>query len=95
VKSAAPIEIRIRVKDTRGKLVRGAFVFVRSTPILTSTPTDAQTGRRLGTRNARAPTSPLKTGYNVQFTSRPTRRRPDTAGIYGSASSGGRQAMSD
>ena len=38
-----PITVTITVKDTRGNFVRNAFVFLRSTPIVTSTPTDAQT----------------------------------------------------
>ena len=37
------ITVTITVKDTRGYFVRNALVFLRSTPIVTSTPTDAQT----------------------------------------------------
>jgi len=82
-----PIEIRIRVKDTRGKLVRGAFVFVRSTPILTSTPTDAQTGADGWVTYHVSPRAdfPLKTGYNVQFYVKAYKQGdPTLAGIYGS-----------
>ena len=38
-----PFAVTIVVKDTRGNLVRGAMVFIRSTPLLTSTPADKPT----------------------------------------------------
>jgi hypothetical protein len=83
----ASIEIRIRVKDTRGNLVRGAYVFCRSTPILTSTPTDAPTDSNGWVIYHVSPRSdfPLRTGYNVQFYVKAYKKGdPTLAGIYGS-----------
>jgi hypothetical protein len=84
---SVPIEIRVKVEDTRGNLVRGAYVFVRSTPILTETPTDAQTGADGWVVYHVAPRAdfPLKTGYNVQFYVKAYRKGdPTLAGVYGS-----------
>ena len=81
-----PITVTIIVKDTRGYFVRNAFVFLRSTPILTSTPTDAQTATDGKVAYAVNPTSsfPLKTGYNVQFFVKAYRKGdPTLAGISG------------
>lgn len=44
VRSRAPITARFRVTDTRGFVVREALVFVRSTPLVTSTPPEQTTG---------------------------------------------------
>ena len=82
-----PITITITVKDTRGYFVRNAYVFVRSTPILTSTPTDAQTETDGRIAHAITPRSnfPLKNGYNVQFFVKAYRKGdPTLAGIHGS-----------
>jgi hypothetical protein len=38
------IEVRVRVKDTRGFLVSGALVFVRSTPLVTTSSGEATSG---------------------------------------------------
>jgi hypothetical protein len=63
------ITARFRVSDTRGFVVRGALVFVRSVPLLTSTPPE-QTTQQDGTvtfqMTPRA-NFPLKRGVNVQF----------------------------
>lgn len=40
----APIDVRVRVLDTRGRPVVGALVFLRSTPMVTTTPAEAPTG---------------------------------------------------
>jgi hypothetical protein len=83
---SVPIEIRVRVKDTRGKLVRGAFVFVRSTPIVTQTPHDAQTGADGWVTYHVMPEAdfPIKNGYNVQFFVKAYRQGdPTLAGISG------------
>jgi hypothetical protein len=40
----APINVRIEVRDTRGFRVSGALVFLRSTPVVTTTPAEAATG---------------------------------------------------
>ena len=81
-----PITVTITVKDTRGYFVRNAYVFLRSTPIVTSTPTDAQTATDGKVAYAVAPRSdfPLKTGYSVQFYVKAYRKGdPTLAGIAG------------
>ncbi len=81
-----PIRVTIKVKDTKGKLVKGAFVFFRSTPILTSTPTDAQTDSNGIVVYTITPRSdfPLKSGYNVQFYVKAYRQGdPTLAGVSG------------
>ena len=42
---AEPITVRIKVKDTRGYVVRDALVFLRSTPLVTRNPQDQRTGQ--------------------------------------------------
>jgi hypothetical protein len=63
------ITARFRVSDTRGFVVRGALVFLRSTPLLTTTPPEQATqvdGTVTFTFLPRVE-FPLRTGYNVQF----------------------------
>lgn len=64
-----PIELRIRVLDTRGYVVRDALVFARSTPLLTSSPGEQKSGRDGWTRLSMKPHAdfPLGGGRNVQF----------------------------
>jgi len=66
---SVPIRVTITVKDTKGRLVKGALVFFRSTPIVTSTPTDAPTdGNGTVTYSIQPQSSfPIKNGYSVQF----------------------------
>ena len=81
-----PIHVKITVKDTNGKLVVGALVFFRSTPILTSTPTDAPTGADGTVTYSIQPRSdfPIKNGYSVQFFVKAYRAGdPSLAGISG------------
>jgi hypothetical protein len=81
-----PIQVTITVKDTKGRLVRGALVFIRSTPILTSTPTDAPTGNNGTVTYSIQPRSdfPIKNGYSVQFFVKAYRQGdPSLAGIAG------------
>jgi hypothetical protein len=83
----SPIEVRIKVEDTRNYVVRAAYVFFRSTPILSSTPTDAQTATDGWITYSIQPRSdfPLKTGYSVQFFVKAYRKGdPTLAGIAGS-----------
>jgi hypothetical protein len=83
----APIKISVRVKDTRGYVIRDAYVFVRSTPIVTTTPTEQQTGTDGWITYTVKPESdfPLKNGYSVQFYVKVFRKSdPSLAGIYGS-----------
>jgi hypothetical protein len=64
-----PITVRVRVRDTRGFYVRGALVFVRSTPLLTTTPPEraTQTNGTVTFQTFPRPTFPLRNGYFVQF----------------------------
>ena len=66
---STPITVTIRIKDTRGYVVRDAFVFLRSTPVVTSTPNDEKTGQDGTIRYTVQPESdlPIRDGYNVQF----------------------------
>jgi hypothetical protein len=83
----SPITVRIKVEDTRNYVVRGAYVFFRSTPILSSTPTDAQTATDGWITYSIQPRSdfPLRTGYSVQFFVKAYRKGdPTLAGIAGS-----------
>jgi hypothetical protein len=43
-RTTASIEVRVRVQDTRGFFVSGALVFVRSTPLVTSSSGEATSG---------------------------------------------------
>jgi hypothetical protein len=64
-----PIQVRVLIRDTRGFHVRGAQVFLRSTPLLTSTPPEQQTttdGWVVFRLEPRAQ-FPLRNGWNVQF----------------------------
>jgi hypothetical protein len=66
---STPIAIRVKVKDTRGFDVRDVLVFVRSTPLVTSTPAEQRTaddGTVTYTVQPRAD-FPLRNGYSVQF----------------------------
>jgi hypothetical protein len=63
-----PIVLRVRVLDTRGYAVRDALVFVRSTPLVTSSPAEVRTGRDGWARISLTPRAdfPLN-GKSVQF----------------------------
>jgi len=64
-----PLSVRVHVSETRGFWVRGAMVFARSTPLVTSTPPKQitnQSGYATLTTFPRA-TFPLERGYHVQF----------------------------
>ena len=64
-----PLELRIRVLDTRGYVVRDALVFARSTPLLTSAPGEQQTARDgwVRLRMTLHADFPLGGGRSVQF----------------------------
>lgn len=82
-----PITVRIKVKDTRGNVVRNAIVFIRSTPILTTGGDNSPTAVDGWVEYTLLPRSdfPLRTGYNVQFFARAYRvGDPGLGGIYGS-----------
>jgi hypothetical protein len=68
------INVRVHVSDTRGFVVRGALVFARSTPLLTTVPPETATQLdgwvTLQTRPRRPRPGlvfPLRRGLNVQF----------------------------
>lgn len=63
------ISVRIKVKDTRGYVVRDAIVFLRSTPILTSAAPRGTTGQDGTVTYSIQPRTdfPLRNGYSVQF----------------------------
>jgi hypothetical protein len=81
------ITIRVKVKDTRGYVVRDALVFVRSTPVVTATPATQRTGQDGWVQYGVQPEAdfPLKNGYNVQFYVKAYRAGdPVLAGVAGS-----------
>lgn len=83
---SVPIRVTITVKDTKGRLVQGALVFFRSTPIVTSTPTDAPTGSDGTVTYNIQPRSdfPIKNGFSVQFFAKAYRQGdPTLSGISG------------
>jgi hypothetical protein len=41
----APFTVRVKVKDTRGNVVRDALVFIRSTPLVSVGARDQRTGQ--------------------------------------------------
>lgn len=83
----SPITVRIRVKDTRGNVISGALVFIRSTPRVTSggdrqaTETDGSVTYQL-VPNGNFPQP--RSGFNVQFFVKAYRAGdPALAGIAG------------
>ncbi len=66
---STPIAINIKVKDTRGYDVRDVLVFVRSTPLVTSTPPEGRTADDGTITYTVQPNAnfPIRNGYNVQF----------------------------
>src|SRR5262249_26313962 len=68
----APIIVRVHVVDTRGYVVRDALVFIRSVPILTSTPPEAPTAQDGWVTLQIVPkaTFPLQNRHFVQFFAR-------------------------
>ena len=63
----APITVRFRVTDTRGFVVRGALVFVRSTPLVTSTPPEQATLTNGYVTFVLVPRADFRLGKAVQF----------------------------
>jgi hypothetical protein len=66
----APITVRIRVKDTRGYVVRDARVFIRPTPLVTSGSQDGATATDgwLQVTLVPRPSFPqIRSGFSVQF----------------------------
>lgn len=68
--STAPLNIRVRVKDTRGYVVRDALVFVRSTPLVTRGQNRLRTAADGWVSYTVAPRFNFprpRNGFNVQF----------------------------
>ena len=74
-----PVSVRVHVSDTRGYVVRDALVFVRATPLVTSTPAEQATDQAGYVTLSMFPraTFPLRRGYHVQFFVR-TRKEGDS-----------------
>jgi hypothetical protein len=66
--SNTPITVRVKVKDTRGYVVSGALVFVRTTPEVTSTPPEQLTQQDGWVTLTMVPQTdfPKNPAYNVQ-----------------------------
>jgi hypothetical protein len=82
----APILVRIKVKDTRGYVVRNAIVFIRSTPLLTTGGDNSPTATDGWVAYQLVPRTPLelRTGFSIQFFAKAYRKGDDTlAGISG------------
>jgi hypothetical protein len=79
VSRSRPVSVRVHVSDTRGYVVRDALVFVRATPLVTSTPAEQTTDQAGYVTLIMSPkaTFPLKRGYHVQFFVR-TRKEGDS-----------------
>ena len=80
--------VRVRVTTTRGVPVRGALVFMRSTPVVTTTPPEQATGADGTTTFIIVPESDLRLffrpGYNLQFFVRS--RKPGESALAGVSS---------
>jgi hypothetical protein len=83
VRSTGPVTIRAKVKDTRGFVVRGALVFARSTPEVTSTPPEQLTQQDGWVTLTSVPQAdfPRNPAYNVQVFLRA--RKPGEDGLAG------------
>ena len=73
-----PFTVRVKVLDTRGRNVSGALVFLRSTPVVTTTPPERETGAdgwvTFTVQPERDFSIVYRRGYNLQFLVRA--RRP-------------------
>ena len=63
------ITIRVKIKDTRGYVVRDVIVFLRSTPLVTSPAPETKTGTEGTVTFTVRPQAdfPIRNGYSVQF----------------------------
>ncbi len=80
--SKTPITVRVKVVDSRGYVVRGALVFVRSTPEVTSTPPEQLTQQDGWVTLTTVPQAdfPTNPAYNVQFFVRARKNGEDILG---------------
>lgn len=83
-----PITVRVKVKDTRGFVVRDAEVFFRSTPLVTKNAQNQRTGQDGWLQLTTTPERDfpeIRGGYAVQFFVKVTRAGdPELGGISGS-----------
>ena len=84
----SPIQIRVKVTDTRGNVVRDARVFVRSTPLVTRIDQNRQRTGQDGwvqyTDRPRATFPEIRNGFNIQYFVKAYRDGdPPLAGIAG------------
>ncbi|HET8811604.1 MAG TPA: hypothetical protein VFM67_03320 [Gaiella sp.] len=83
----APITVRVKVKDTRGYVVRDALVFLRSTPLVTKNAQDQKTGQDGWLQLTVTPERDfpeLRPAYSVQFFVKAYRQGdPELAGVAG------------
>jgi len=83
-----PITVRVKVKDTRGYVVRDALVFLRSTPLVTRNAQDQKTGQDGWLQLTVTPERDfpeLRPAYSVQFFVKVFRQGdPELAGVAGS-----------
>jgi hypothetical protein len=82
-----PFDVQIRVKDSRGYVVRDALVFFRSTPLVTHNAQDQASGQDGWLRLTVTPETDfpaLRNGYNLQFYVRAHRQGdPALGGVAG------------
>ena len=82
-----PITVRVKVKDTRGYVVRDALVFFRSTPLVTRNAQDQKTGQDGWLQLTVTPENDfpeLRPAYSVQFFVKAFRQGdPELAGVAG------------
>jgi hypothetical protein len=82
-----PITVRVKVKDTRGYVVRDALVFLRSTPLVTKNAQDQKTGQDGWLQLTVTPEHDfpeLRPAYSVQFFVKAFRQGdPELAGVAG------------
>jgi hypothetical protein len=79
----APFEVQVRIKDTRGFVVRDAQVFLRSTPLVTRNTQDQATGQDGWLRLTVTPEvdfPALRNGYSLQFYVKAHRKGDPTLG---------------
>jgi len=64
-----PINVRVRVLDTRGFAIQDAVVFIRSTPVVTNTPPEGRTDAQGFVTFSVLPQAdfPIRNSYSVQF----------------------------
>ena len=84
----SPITVRIKIKDTRGYVVRDAEIFFRSTPLVTHNAQNQKTGQDGWLQLETVPERDfpeLRGGYSVQFFVKASRTGdPELGGISGS-----------